>query len=120
MPPGASMRFDKEYSEWEQVIPEPLQWYCEHYPYLPEQCRPLEVIQEAGDLLYVPSGWWHSVLNLELSVAVTHNFVDDYNLKNVWEFFVGSASYDPVSRDLLLKWKNELEVIHALLIFLIF
>ena len=35
----------------------------------------IEVVQEAGDTIYVPMGWWHTVLNLEFSVAVTANFL---------------------------------------------
>ena len=30
--------------------------------------------QRAGDLVYTPAGWWHSVLNLEESMALTRHF----------------------------------------------
>lgn len=30
-----------------------------------------EVMQEAGDTLFVPSGWWHAVINVEDTVAIT-------------------------------------------------
>ena len=35
----------------------------------------VEVVQEPGETIYVPMGWWHTVLNLEFSVAVTANFL---------------------------------------------
>ena len=37
--------------------------------------RPIEGICKAGEVLFVPHGWWHLVLNLEEAVAVTQNFV---------------------------------------------
>ena len=36
-------------------------------------------IQEEGEIVFVPCGWSHAVLNLEESVAVTHNFVSKNN-----------------------------------------
>ena len=31
----------------------------------------VDLIQEAGEVVYVPGGWWHAVLNIEPTVAVT-------------------------------------------------
>jgi oxalate decarboxylase/phosphoglucose isomerase-like protein (cupin superfamily) len=33
--------------------------------------------------IYVPSGWWHMVINMDDTVAVTHNFADEANLLHV-------------------------------------
>ena len=41
-----------------------------------EAPAPLECAMEAGDTIFVPSGWWHAVLNLEQTVAVTENWAD--------------------------------------------
>lgn len=35
----------------------------------------VEGICEAGEILHVPSGWWHLVVNLEKGIALTQNFV---------------------------------------------
>ena len=34
----------------------------------------LEATVEAGEVLFVPSGWWHCCLNLEPSIAITQNY----------------------------------------------
>ena len=48
--------------------------------------QPLECTTRAGEVLFVPRGWWHAVLNLSESVAVTQNFVGASNLGKVLEF----------------------------------
>jgi hypothetical protein len=37
--------------------------------------RMMRFLQHPGDIVYVPRGWLHAVINRSLSVAVTHNFV---------------------------------------------
>ena len=36
--------------------------------------------------MFVPNGWWHCVMNLSESIAITQNYVDDCNLSNVLRF----------------------------------
>lgn len=40
-----------------------------------------------GECMYVPSNWWHLVINLQDSIAITENFVPNNNLTNVLKFF---------------------------------
>jgi hypothetical protein len=42
-----------------------------------------ECVCAAGELLFVPSGWWHMAVNLEPCVAVTQNFVSEATLPKV-------------------------------------
>lgn len=43
-------------------------------------------IQEPGQCMYVPSGWWHCVVNLDECVALTGNFVAEPQLRKVLNF----------------------------------
>ena len=49
------------------------EWMGTVLPTLPEPERPMEVVQRAGELMYVPEGWWHATANDldgELSVGI--------------------------------------------------
>lgn len=71
---------ESDMKEWDALYsPQPvLEWFVEAYPRLvacKDACDDFyEFIQEPGDTVYIPEGWAHCVLNLEETVAVTHNF----------------------------------------------
>jgi len=60
-------------------------WFLNFFEPAAADGRLLQCVCQAGDLLFVPSGWWHAALNVDdgLTIAVTSNFVSDANLHRV-------------------------------------
>ncbi|WVZ18359.1 hypothetical protein V8G54_005681 [Vigna mungo] len=48
----------------------------------------LECTQDAGEIIFVPSGWYHQVHNLEDTISINHNWFNAYNLSWVWNLLV--------------------------------
>ncbi|MCL7041082.1 hypothetical protein MKW94_002666 [Papaver nudicaule] len=48
----------------------------------------LECIQEQNEIIFVPSGWYHQVLNMEDTISINHNWFNAHNLSWVWELLV--------------------------------
>lgn len=46
----------------------------------------VEAICEEGEVLYVPAGWYHMVVNLNEGIAVTQNFVSEADAASVLRF----------------------------------
>jgi len=46
----------------------------------------VEGICREGEVVHVPSGWWHLVVNLDASIAITQNFVPRSHLAGVLSF----------------------------------
>jgi hypothetical protein len=66
-----------------------MEWFVTFYKdvqKLPAHLKPLEGICREGETMFVPHGWWHTVLNIEESIAMTQNFVSSGNVKSVLEF----------------------------------
>ncbi|KAJ3284381.1 hypothetical protein HDU76_008308, partial [Blyttiomyces sp. JEL0837] len=73
-------------------------WFAHVYPYLydestrdpttntllAERLGIIEILQKPGEIVFVPGGWHHVVINLDFTVAVTHNFCSRANFEAVW------------------------------------
>ncbi len=87
-------------------------------PTLPPEQRPLECIQEEGDLLFVPSGWWHLVYNINntkegddgLCIAMTHNYCSTVNFDRVAAILEDDddSSFGPLFKETLQKTHPDL------------
>lgn len=95
LPPGTALS-----STLAPKVATPCGWFADAYPELVAmaergEVRMLECVQRPGQTIYVPAGWWHAVLNLEWSVAVTHNFASAALLPSLWSEL--RAAYPPFS-----------------------
>lgn len=51
----------------------------------PGNSRSIKFLQTAGQLVFIPSLWKHSVVNVEDTLSVNHNWVTAANLDFLWE-----------------------------------
>ena len=69
-----------------------------------KRVKPYFVVQQAGEIVYVPCDWYHVVINLEDTVAITHNFAMKRNLsKIVPRVFIDEPHFG-------FKWLQELRL----------
>lgn len=73
-----------------------------HNPNLPVY----EFIQYPGDTVFIPGGWWHGVINLDDTIAVTQNFCSIANFDKVWK------KTRKGRKRMAVKWLNQLEIFH--------
>ncbi|CAI8599082.1 unnamed protein product [Vicia faba] len=83
VPLGVTVHVNEEDGDVNIETPSSLQWWLDFYPLLAEEDKPIECTQLPGETIYVPSGWWHCILNLETTIAVTQNFVNSNNFEFV-------------------------------------
>jgi len=58
----------------------------EQYPDF-AKAKPLYCLQNPGDVVFTPSTWWHTVYNVEKTVSLTENFINETNCQHVLDFF---------------------------------
>src|SRR3990167_5660890 len=64
-----------------------VEWFLSFYEHIRDSpVKPIECVQNPGELIFIPNQWWHTALNLEECIAVTQNYVSDHNLIAVKNF----------------------------------
>jgi oxalate decarboxylase/phosphoglucose isomerase-like protein (cupin superfamily) len=84
LPPGVYANQD----ESEVTAPVSVMEWFHHYYAVARRMKqpPLECVCREGEIMFVPHGWWHCVINLEHTVAITQNYVSRRNLDAVLKF----------------------------------
>ncbi|OAP59861.1 hypothetical protein AYL99_04863 [Fonsecaea erecta] len=83
LPPGVYM------SEDQSEVTSPLsiaEWMLSYHAEARRTSGCLEGICREGEVLHVPSGWWHLVVNLEHAIAITQNFVPRAHVRSTIRF----------------------------------
>jgi hypothetical protein len=42
------------------------------------------LIKGPGEVIFVPSGWYHQVINLTDTLSINHNWFNGCNLERIW------------------------------------
>jgi Cupin-like domain len=83
LPPGVFV------SEDQSEVTSPLsiaEWLLTFHEEARRMSGCIEGICGEGEVLHVPSGWWHLVINLEPAIAITQNFIPRSHLKSALHF----------------------------------
>ncbi|XP_041046591.1 2-oxoglutarate and iron-dependent oxygenase JMJD4 isoform X2 [Carcharodon carcharias] len=80
-----------------------------HYPNYSQCCQPIEVVQEVGEVIFVPSSWHHQVYNLEDTISINHNWLNGCNIDIMWQFLQGELT---AVQEEIGEWKNCMEGWH--------
>ena len=57
-----------------------MEWFDKEWPSIvidaeKQGCTTYDFLQRPGETVCIPNGWWHSVVNVESSIAITENYV---------------------------------------------
>ena len=97
-----------------------MEWFSSYYEAMREMMddRVIEFVAEPGDCVFVPSGWWHCVMNIDASCAITQNYVSSSNLSAALGFFehspdhISGISSPAVKQDFLRIFRRALNEHH--------
>ncbi|XP_043543860.1 2-oxoglutarate and iron-dependent oxygenase JMJD4 [Chiloscyllium plagiosum] len=76
------------------------------YPKYSQCCQPIEVVQDAGEVIFVPSSWHHQVYNLEDTISINHNWLNGCNIDIMWQFLQQELM---AVQEEIREWKDHME-----------
>ncbi|KAM5157629.1 2-oxoglutarate and iron-dependent oxygenase JMJD4 isoform 1-T3 [Mantella aurantiaca] len=76
------------------------------YPNYQKCGPPIEVTQEAGEIIFVPSGWHHQVYNVMDTISINHNWLNGCNVAVMWRFLQGEL--EAVQRE-IVEWRDAMD-----------
>ncbi|XP_036594338.1 2-oxoglutarate and iron-dependent oxygenase JMJD4 [Trichosurus vulpecula] len=79
------------------------------YPKYPRCCPAIDIVQEAGEMIFVPSGWHHQVYNLDDTISINHNWMNGCNVATMWHFL--QAELGAVQQE-IYEWRDTMEDWH--------
>ncbi|WP_335136723.1 cupin-like domain-containing protein [Nostoc sp.] len=68
------------------------------------KAKPVEVILEPGEIIYIPPNWWHQVKNLENSIGMGNLFVNESNSELVFQSFIEKGDIKAYLLPLILEF----------------
>ena len=100
----------------DEEAPDLFGWYRDTLPRVVAAAGPgacVQFLQGPGETVFVPGGWWHAVLNVEESLAITQNFVSSTNAVRVWRAL--SSEHPDMAEGWLRNLRREEPRVAALL-----
>ena len=90
----------KSQKDRNKVITMPIwQFLLEIYPYIKNEEYLLQCKQEVGDIMYAPTGFYHSTINLNATLSISRNMITKFNYKQVFEFVTSLQSMNGINTE---------------------
>lgn len=84
-PPNEENKFRDCYGQLVyDVLSDDLKDQSKYRMYDSDDIKYFDLTQEAGEVIFVPSGWHHQVWNLEDTISVNHNWINGCNIRIIW------------------------------------